>query len=243
MRKFNAKRAVLILSALFIVLVGMIAVVRSGRTQAVLTESKEQTLEIEMSKLNVAILENGKETSTLLKELEGAKLDPGYPYSEKISVKNTGEFDEYVRVIIRKYWTVPSEEEASEEEMKKRLDLSPAYICLVQPKDKGWTENAKERTDERSVWYCNQYVGVGKESSLLFESIYIDGKVFTDASKNVKYHTEGNVTTITFDYENITFVIEAEAQAIQYNSADKAILSAWGVTNVTASGGSVTVAG
>ncbi|MBR3355101.1 MAG: hypothetical protein IKG47_07045 [Oscillospiraceae bacterium] len=234
MRKFNAKRAVLILSALFIVLVGMIAVVRSGRTQAVLTESKEQTLEIEMSKLNVAILENGKETSTLLKELEGAKLDPGYPYSEKISVKNTGEFDEYVRVIIRKYWISDG----------KRVDLSPKYICLVSAGD-GWTENKQEATAERSVWYCNNYLAVGKESSLLIDGIYIDGEVFTDIGKSVTFieDKEKKIITTTFDYDDITFVIEAEAQAIQYNSADKAILSAWGVTNVTASGGTVTVSG
>ena len=64
MRKFSGKRAVLILSSLLVVLVGMIIVLRSGSTQAVLTESKEQTVEIEMSSLDVAILENGKETET-----------------------------------------------------------------------------------------------------------------------------------------------------------------------------------
>lgn len=232
MRKFNAKRAVLILSALFIVLVGMIAVLRSGQTQAVLTESKEQTLEIEMSKLDVAILENGEETDTLLSELGETPLDPGYPYSEKISVKNTGEYDEYVRVIIKKYWISDG----------KRVDLSPKYICLVSAGD-GWTENKQEATAERSVWYCNNYLAVGKESSLLIDGIYIDGEVFTNVSKSVSVDTVNNVTTTTFDYDDITFVIEAEAQAIQYNSADKAILSAWGVTNVTASGGTVTVSG
>ena len=135
MLKFNAKKACLILSALFVVLVGMIMVLRSGQTQAVLTESEEQTLEITMSELDVAILENGKETETLFSDYSGKSLDPGYPYSDKVSVKNTGEFDEYVRVVVHKYWKGSD---------GKRVDLSPKYICLVS--GDGWKENTKEQT-------------------------------------------------------------------------------------------------
>lgn len=230
MRRFNAKRAVLILSALLIVLVGMIAVLRSGRTQAVLTESEEQTLDIVMSELDVTLLENGEDTDTLFSEWADADLDPGYPYEDKISVKNSGEYDEYVRVIVKKYWKGSDD---------KRVDLSPKYICLVP--GTGWQENTKEQTEEQSVWYCLDYVAVGNESSLLFTGFYIDGEIFTNVGKNITTTTENNVTTITFDYDDLTFVVEMEAQAIQYNSADKAVLSAWGVTNITASGGKVTV--
>ncbi|MBR3000820.1 MAG: hypothetical protein IKF39_07440 [Oscillospiraceae bacterium] len=230
MRKFNGKRAVLILSSLLVVLIGMIIVLRSGSTQAVLTESKEQTVEIEMSSLDVAILENGKETDTLYSDYTDKALDPGHPYDDTISVKNTGEYDEYVRVIVKKYWL---------DNNKKRLDLSPTYIHLAAAE--GWIENAKEATAEQSVWYCKNYVPVGEESAPLFTSFYIDSEVFTNAAKSVTPTTTGNVTTVTYDYDDITFVVEIEAQAIQYSSADKAILSAWGVTNVTASGGTVTV--
>ena len=230
MRKFNGKRAVLILSSLLVVLIGMIIVLRSGSTQAVLTESKGQTVEIEMSSLDVAILENGKETDTLYSDYTDKALDPGHPYDDTISVKNTGEYDEYVRVIVKKYWL---------DNNKKRLDLSPTYIHLAAAE--GWIENAKEATAEQSVWYCKNYVPVGEESAPLFTSFYIDSEVFTNAAKSVTPTTTGNVTTVTYDYDDITFVVEIEAQAIQYSSADKAILSAWGVTNVTASGGTVTV--
>ena len=230
MRKFNGKRAVLILSSLLVVLIGMIIVLRSGSTQAVLTESKEQTVEIEMSSLDVAILENGKETDTLYSDYTDKALDPGHPYDDTISVKNTGEYDEYVRVIVKKYWL---------DNNKKRLDLSPTYIHLAAAE--GWIENAKEATAEQSVWYCKNYVPVGEESAPLFTSFYIDSEVFTNAAKSVTPTTTGNVTTVTYDYDDITFVVEIEAQAIQYSSADKAILSAWGVTIVTASGGTVTV--
>lgn len=234
MRKFNGKRAVLILSSLLVVLVGMIIVLRSGSTQAVLTESKEQTVEIKMSSLDVAILENGKETDTLYSDYTDKALDPGHPYDDTISVKNTGEYDEYVRVIVKKYWKGKD---------GKRLDLSPAYIHLTAAD--GWVENPKEATAEQSVWYCKNYVPAGEgeesKSAPLFTSFYIDSEVFTNAAKSVTPTTTGNVTTVTYDYNDITFVVEIEAQAIQYSSADKAILSAWGVTNVTASGGTVTV--
>ena len=238
MRKFNGKRVVLILSSLLVVLVGMIMVLRSGSTQAVLTESEEQTVEIKMSSLDVAILENGKETETLYSDYTDKALDPGHPYDDTISVKNTGEYDEYVRVIVKKYWKGSG---------GKRLDLSPAYIHLTAAD--GWVENPKEATAEQSVWYCKNYVPAGEgeesKSAPLFTSFYIDSEVFTNVAKSVTPHTTGDdvtsVTTVTYDYDDITFVVEIEAQAIQYSSADKAILSAWGVTNVTASGGTVTV--
>lgn len=230
MRRFNTKKAVLILSALFIVLVGMIAVLRSGSTQAALTESEEQTLEITMSELGVSVLENSKETSTLYADFKGVSLDPGRTYTDKISVKNSGAYDEYVRVVVKKYW---------QDSTGKRVNLSPAYICLVT--GSGWTENTKEQTTEQSVWYCNNYVAVGAESSPVFTGFYIDSDVFTNVGKNVTSITDNNVTTITYDYDDLTFKVEIEAQAIQYNSADKAIKSAWGVTNVTASGGTVSV--
>ena len=234
MRRFNTKKAVLVLSALLIVLVGMIAVLRSGSTQAVLTESEEQTLEITMSELGVSLLENGKETTDLFGEWQNATLDPGRTYADKISVKNSGAYDEYVRVVVKKYW-MDSE--------GKRVNLSPAYICLVS--GTGWKENEKERTPEQSVWYCNDYVAVENESSPLFTGFYIDSDIFTksgaDENITVGEPDDNGVIKVTYDYDDLTFVVEIEAQAIQYNSADKAIKSAWGVTNVTASGGKVSV--
>lgn len=234
MRRFNTKKAVLVLSALLIVLVGMIAVLRSGSTQAVLTESEEQTLEMTMSQLGVSLLENGKDTDKLLGEWENANLDPGRTYTDTISVKNSGAYDEYVRVVVKKYWKGSND---------KRVDLSPAYICLVS--GTGWKENEKERTPEQSVWYCNDYVAVGNESSPLFTGFYIDSDIFTksgaDENITVGEPDDNGVIKVTYDYDDLTFVVEIEAQAIQYNSADKAIKSAWGVTNVTASGGKVSV--
>ncbi|MBR0342166.1 MAG: hypothetical protein IJH64_07970 [Oscillospiraceae bacterium] len=234
MRRFNTKKVVLVLSALLIVLVGMIAVLRSGITQAALTESEEQTLEITMSELGVSVLENGKTVSgegSLLSDFKSVSLDPGRTYTDKITVKNSGAYDEYVRVVVKKYW---------QDSKGKRVNLSPAYICLVT--GNGWTENAKEQTTEQSVWYCNNYVAVGAESNPVFTGFYIDSEVFTNREKSVNVgEPENGVIKVTYDYDDLTFVVEIEAQAIQYNSADKAIKSAWGVTNVTASGGTVSV--
>ena len=119
MLKFNAKKAVLILSALLVVLVGMIAVLRSGSTQAALTESEEQTLEIEMSALGVTLLENGEDTDTLFSEWSDGSFDPGRLYDDEISVKNSGKYDEYVRVVVKKYWG---------ETESKELKLLPDYM-------------------------------------------------------------------------------------------------------------------
>lgn len=232
MNKKKLQLAVIALSALFIILVGTIAVLRTGNTQAALTASEEQTLEIEMKELHVELYENHEAASTLFSAWAEESLDPGKPYEDVITVSNNGDYDEYVRVVVKKYWKDSS---------GKRVDLSPSFINLVPDSGSNWTENTKERTQEQSVWYYNESLPVGTESEALFTSFYISNEVFTNVGRSVTTSTTDNVTTITFDYDEITFVVEAEVHAIQYNSADKAILSAWGVTNVTAADGNVTV--
>ena len=52
---------------------------------------------------------------------------------------------------------------------------------------------------------------------------------------------EVTVITYSYDYDDFTFYIEADVQAIQTHNASDALKSLWGVSNVDAGNGKVTV--
>ena len=74
----------------------------------------------------------------------GEKIKPGKKYAEKLSVENTGETDQYVRVTVYKYWTKEVQTgaetsaegtdaegtDAAEKRTEKELDADPGYIKL-----------------------------------------------------------------------------------------------------------------
>ena len=101
-----------------------------GSTRAALTYySENYTAEITVSQIGVSLVENGKVVSSrdyeknawktannagkgadngaLFQEMlkNGEKLALNKSYDEKLSVRNSGTIDEYVRVRIYKYWT------------------------------------------------------------------------------------------------------------------------------------------
>ena len=156
-------------------------------------------------------------------------LSIGKRYDDVISVKNSGAADEYVRVIVRRYWTDAD---------GKRLDLSPEYIDLKETT--GWTK-AKGSNEEYSIYYLTNPLKTG-ETKALFKGFRINEAVKTEGKKimigSKEYDSdeaaaaaakEGDVITYTYTYDGCKFNVEAEAQSVQtHNSAD-AIKSLWGV--------------
>ena len=189
---------------------------------------------LELDEISVQLLENGDPVGEngLLADLTNVK--PGMTYPENISVKNTGTAPEFVRLVVRKYWTEGGK-------TVKDTKLTPALIELGMLDE--WTENESERTDEMSVYYCTNMLGGGATSQAI-ETVRVDGKVLTDKSNiTVSESTSGGKTvyTYTYKYDGYAFNIEAEAQAVQTHNANDAIKSIWGVDNVTASGNSLSV--
>ena len=76
----------------------------------------------------------------------------------------------------------------------------------------------------------------------------IDGTVANKAHMTTDTSTttdvDGNkvtVITYSYDYDDFTFYIEADVQAIQTHNAPDALKSMWGVNNVSAGNGTLTV--
>ena len=140
-----------------------------------------------------------------------------------------------VRVIVKKYWT---------DQKGKRIDLDPALIHLSYKGNAynktDWNLNDAEHTPEQDVYYLSSALSAGGEK-VLFDGIGIDSSVGGMYSI-VPKKGEDNVLEAVYEYDSITFVVVYEIQSVQLLGGTQAVVSAWGVTNVTVSDdGTVTV--
>lgn len=155
----------------------------------------------------------------MLKESDG-KLVLGKNYTEALSVKNSGNIDEYVRVRIYRSWT--------KEDGTKETTLAPDLIVLNMTGN-GWLVDEAATTKERMVFYWPGILKEGETTPALFDALKIDTSVASKVTKNTV--TEGNRTTVTttFNYDDVRFNLEAEVDAVQTHNAKDAIKSAWGI--------------
>lgn len=190
---------------------------------------------IQLDSLAVQILDNsgaevgvkyepntGLEENKLYTEL-GETIVPGEKYKSKVSVKNTGAADEYVRVVVRKYWT---------DDEGKKTDVKPELIELALAESAGYKWTAVKENTETTVYYLNKMLAAGSDPVDLFSGIRINEEVVTLGRKvKTSETTEDGVTTInyTYEYDGLKFNVEAEAQSVQTHSAEEAIKSVWGV--------------
>ena len=152
---------------------------------------------------------------------------------------------EYVRVTVYKYWLKP-QTDANGEFLKdedgnilyedKDVTLSPSLIDLHFTGDKNWIRDdkasSKKDSDsfkERNVYYYNKPLAVGETTTDLTDTLSIDASLGAHLSET-KVEKDGKYTTYTYmyTYDNYRFCIEAQADAVQNQNAEQAILSAWG---------------
>lgn len=224
-------KPVLLLSASALLLLGSTI----GSTRAALTYySENYSVQVNMSSIGVTLMENGKEISSknytddgewaetkgeLLSDMLGkdGKLTPGKKYEEKLSVKNSGNIDTFVRVILTKSW---------QDEAGKATDLSPELIELNLTGN-GWEQAKVASSPERLVLYYTQALPAGETTPELSDTIRIDNKIAEMVTKQVS--PDGKTIQYVYDYNGYTFHLDAEVNAVQTNNAKDAIKSAWGV--------------
>ena len=132
----GGRTAVLLFGASALLLLGSVV----GSSQAALTYySADYQAEIELTEIGVTLLENGTPAggqgenggrllTNLTGDNKGGTIQPGKPYKEELSVHNSGSIDEYVRVIVYRYWweaadaDQPSGQANLENGGKKRTD-------------------------------------------------------------------------------------------------------------------------
>lgn len=209
-----------------------------GSTRAALTYySDNYTAKVTVSQIGVSLLENGdvvasrdyngdkwNETSeALLQDMipKGDKLVPGKSYEEELTVKNSGSIDEYVRVSIVKSWV--------DKDGKKETTLTPDLIELNLT-DAGWIIDESASTAERTVLYYTTPLAPGESAKPFADTLRIDNSVAERMTQTSVTDENGYTTiTTTYDYDGVTFNVEAQVDAVQTHNAEDAIKSAWGV--------------
>ena len=222
MKKFlRSPKATVVLFALAALLIGFGGI--NAIQAAPRIESLDFLAQVQLSNVNVAVVENGaivEGDGALLKDLaKGSDFQVGKTYDEKLSVRNTkhpsstneGEgIDEYVRVSVYRYWTDGD---------GKAIDLDPSLIKLHFLTDNGWTIDEEASTPERTVLYYKDVVPVDGETTLFADTVTIDGAVATAISNGA------------YQYDNVNFHIKVTADAVQTHNGTEAMISAWGRTN------------
>ena len=209
-----------------------------GSTRAALTYYSETYLaQVDMSSIGVTLVENGEEISSrdyegngwnatqgeLLSGLlgEGEKLIPGKRYDEEIQVKNSGNIDTFVRVILTKSW--------KDKEGVKDTGLSPELIDLNLLEGNGWVVDEGASTRERVILYYTEALAPGESTQPLSDTLRIDHTIAEKVSVSETEKPEGTVAEYKYVYSGYSFCVDAEVNAVQTHNAQEAVKSAWGI--------------
>ena len=181
-----------------------------------------------------------------LKEKTLGEVEPGRTYKEEIKARNGQNIPQYLRLTVKKYWV--------NTDGAKDTRLDPELIKLgYSGKDYNagpWIRNEAESTPESETYYYNKILPKNADTELLFNELTIDKKIMKNLTKKPAETTETTtqdgketvtVYTYSYDYNGYAFYIEADVQAIQTHNINDAISSLWGVDNVSAAGGKLTV--
>ncbi|MBR6114870.1 MAG: hypothetical protein IKQ10_06750 [Oscillospiraceae bacterium] len=214
MTKKNYRSSSLITGILFVLALGLLLFSTIGAARAALVESAEYETYVHTNDLSVAVNYEGDDVvqAFLGKDAEG-KTNPWAPgklYRGSVEVENTGHIDEFVRVVVHKYW---------KDGDGKRTDLDPSLIQVGFAS--GWS---KIDSTAESETYVRSAKLTAQNAADMITSIKVDGSIVNE----VEQVTEGKIITTTYKYDGMQIGIELEICAVQTGSKADATLSAWG---------------
>lgn len=231
------KKTILLLSVSAVLLIASTV----GSTRAALTYYSENYVAgMELSSIGVSLLENGTVVSsrdyldngewkgdsegTLLTDFleEKETIVPGKKYSEVLSLKNSGNIDTYVRVIVKTSWR---DQEGKDVPV---TTLDPELIEVSFLEENGWVEDKEAKTPERTVLYLNRVLAAG-ETVDFADSIRVRPEIRNQMTSKVTTTESGTTYTYEYEYDGYYFQVSAEADAVQTHNAAEAVKSAWGV--------------
>lgn len=168
-------------------------------------------------------------------------VEPGKAYTEEIAAKNGSDIDEFVRLTVRKYWAQTDENGKIVKKdgvIVKSGMLNPSQIHLMYNGADGyntaaWAENVSERTEESSTYYYRTDLDADATTELLFDQVMIDKNIVQLGKINESKQGNKTIFTYEYKYDGCVFYIEADVQSIQTHNINDAIMSQWGVSNVT----------
>ncbi|WP_195268130.1 hypothetical protein [Eubacterium sp. 1001713B170207_170306_E7] len=198
-----------------LIIVAIIAIVAAiGSTMAAFVASTTTQKDVSTARLGIKIVQD-RDQDAKVKDLETSSDSsasfqyvgvPGDTIGEKIAVQtDAGSKESYIRVTINRSWT--------DKDGKKDFKLSPEEIGILRDSS-SWL--VKEDPEEPEVIYCyytKKVSGDTRTENVMDSFTILKDKVTESSNAYTGYSA------------NITF----EADAIQAEAADKAMLAEWGI--------------
>ena len=161
---------------------------------------------------------------------QGVELKENKPYTEEIKVKNTGDYQEYIRVRVVKSWL--------NQDGSKDTDSDPQLITLDV--EDGW--GCVASNPEEVVCYFKAPVNAGDEKQLLNAIIFNEGALSGSYSKTVEI-VDGYQCVTVEGYKGEKLQLDVKVDALQAGQkpelAEAAMLGAWGVEAVIQEDGTI----
>lgn len=190
----------------------------------------EQThIEVELTEQSAdetapRIVDQDRPLLTKLLPAGEAIMATGRPYVEQLSVQNASDLPEYVRLTVRKYWT--------DADGNKMPELDPSLITLTwdDPESAAhWVYSAEESTDERLVFYYRYILpGYAQAGAPAVTEIAVSDAILVPDYKVLD--GAGKPTMVVAEkYRDCRVALSAQVDSVQYERADDAAGSAWGV--------------
>lgn len=251
--RINLKNPLFVLAAGVLLVAGSLA----GATKAAIPDTPTPTsVSFSTAKLNVALQEKQGEDYVTIQETRNAdgslnpdqlgKLtlpafasiddgstmpDPSVKYDEDVQIKNTGDCDEYARVVVYKTWF-------SDGESCDPAVVKPSVINLNLKEETAGDWIIKNTSDTCTTYYYKKPLTPGQEVQLL-DSISFEKDILNMVAVETTVE-EGTRVDLVYDYDGKTFEVEMRVDAVQTHSPEEAILGAWGVTVTLDSEGNIT---
>lgn len=158
----------------------------------------------------------------LFGEINFDGLEIGEDIEKRITIKNSGNISEFVRIIITKYWA--DKDENKIENKNGGVDIDE-LIELNFTGDENWLIDEARATTERTLAYYKKAIDVREETGALIDSIKISPDIY-DYGYTISEDDNGNIAV---DYNISGFNMIIEVDAVQTHNAKVAIKSAWGI--------------
>ena len=168
----------------------------------------------------------------MVKDAGDKELLIGKAYPFFLSVQNSGQVNEYVRVTLYKYWVdqngkklefnAETNGQISGEGVSKAVKYDPSLIDITLFGGGLWVEDEDAKTVERQVFYYTPQLNIGDTTAEpLTSAVAIDSSI-----KDIVKVENG---VYKYAYDDLGFVIEVQVDAVQAKHSDQSIPSAWGV--------------
>lgn len=188
-----------------------------GGTMAAFRADTETVNRITVGKLGIELIEQSNDADAVVTDKGLQYTEAGMPgdvRSRQVFVRNSEQYDLYVRIGIEKYWT--------DRDGGKVFEANPALIEVLNNQPENWIEVPDPASaGEKTYYYYKLPLKSGQSTDHVMNQIKISDQI----TKQVEQAGE-----VVLDFTKLATQMNITADAVQATSAQSAMKAAWGVT-------------